>query len=896
VGIAGETSRDREIDATVRGRLTPRADHPTAGLTEQAATGVVRPRLVALLDVALRQRLTLVVAPPGYGKSVALSHWRAARPDEVRWLGLTPADNDPARFAMHLHNALGDVGTDPHVRPEEHHADPHTDLRRDPLGEPFVSMLRDAVAETAPIALVLDDLHCLTNVDLVAELAALIDRAPDDLHFVVASEIEPPINYYKLRWSEALIGLNQDDLAFTRTETRELLRAWDVEVRDDDLADLVAATEGWATGLRLVADHIGELRGREISPESLTTAPIGIEEYFSERVLSRQSPSVVRFMLATSVLHRMNGPLCDRLVGVDDAQATLEELERRSMFTTGIESRRGWFRYHVLLRATLREALRRQDRHLEHALLMRAAEWHLVRDDDDIGVSYLSEAGAWNEVFDVVVRHAGSMLTNDRATTVATWLARVPLDVVRTRRDIRLVEAAAMLFGGRPGDVVAVLDDVEGQLEATPTERVIVSLLRAHRALQQGLGETALSEAGKVLEHIDDVDEDSMPGIFGLTRSRDDLLAGARLASGLARFYRGDFVDARFDLAPVVATSHATWQVATLSALSLLDAWCGALVAAERLARQAISMAMELGTDRYPIAHARIALACVACSRGQLEEADAMLEAAAIGMDSGRRRVADAMIRLGHAEVAAARGDADAALAILGNMAAEAQPVASPLVAARQLALRGQLLMAVGDDDTARRAIDSSDLSGYELDAVRVRLAVADGDLLRARALIDRMPDRPEPRAPLARLLWSAVLDWLEGRETASQLALGTVVAATEPEGDIALFRTAGTFALTPTRALFRAAPTPFLRMVIDNLAALASPRPRATRRLVEQLTEREYNVLTLLPTRLSSAEIAGRLGISLNTVKTHLKHLYRKLGVSGRNEAVAEAERLHLL
>jgi LuxR family maltose regulon positive regulatory protein len=895
MGIAGETSRDRDLDVAVRGPndriVRVGAELPRS----RAAEEIVRPRLSALLDVALQQRLTLVVAPRGYGKTVTLMHWRATRPAEVRWLGLTRADDDPQHLAARLVEALGQRSAD--IRADR------APLREDWFGESVLAALRRAVDEDGRIALVLDDLHRLTDPGLLRALSDVIDRAPNDLHFVVTSGMEPPVNFYRLRWSDVLVGLNLEDLAFTRIEARELLEKWGVDLSDDDLAHLVAATEGWVTGLRLAADHIADVAGHDISPESLITAPTGIAPYLLERVLLEQPPELQRFLVATSVLYRMNGPLCDHLMSAQGSQSMLEDLTRRTLLITRIETRRGWFRYHALLRTTLRQTLRTQDRGHERELLLRAADWHLARDEYDIGVTYLLEAEAWDAVIDVVVKHGGALLSTDGAANIASWLARVPRHLVRDRRDVRWLEVATMVFGGLPGDADAMLAEVEpteeSRRDTTPAERVVASLLRAYSALQRGSADVALSEAQQVLydiDGIDDVEEESMPNLLGLTGSRNDLLAAARLASGVARFYEGDLVAARFELAPVVTDSHAAWRVATLSALSLLDAWSGALCSAERLANQALSMATELGTDRQPVARARIALASVACDRGRLDEALALLEGTTPASDPTRGLMTDTIVRLGYAEVAAARGDADAALDLLTTARAGAPPIAPPLIVARWRALESHLSMATGDHERARRLVDGAGHSSYELDAAGVRLAVEDGDLGRARSLLSRMADKPEPRAPLTRLLWTSVLDWLEGRETASHAGLSTVVASAEPEGDIALFRTAGTFALTPTRALFRAAPTPFLRTVIESLAALASPRPRTTRQLVEQLTEREYKVLTLLPTRLSSAEIGDRLGISLNTVKTHLKHLYRKLDVSGRNEAVATAERLHLL
>jgi len=189
---------------------------------------------------------------------------------------------------------------------------------------------------------------------------------------------------------------------------------------------------------------------------------------------------------------------------------------------------------------------------------------------------------------------------------------------------------------------------------------------------------------------------------------------------------------------------------------------------------------------------------------------------------------------------------------------------------------------------------DASDSS--EVAAAEAGLAVERGDLATARALISRWPCDREPASGLERSMWLAIVDHLDGDERASRLGLADVVADAEAEGNIGLFRTAGHHVLGPARALYRSAPSAFLRTIVEAPDAGAPRRVVATSELVDQLTEREFTVLTLLPTRLSNDEIAQRLGVSVNTVKTHLKHIYTKLAVAGRNGAVAAAERLHLL
>jgi LuxR family maltose regulon positive regulatory protein len=186
------------------------------------------------------------------------------------------------------------------------------------------------------------------------------------------------------------------------------------------------------------------------------------------------------------------------------------------------------------------------------------------------------------------------------------------------------------------------------------------------------------------------------------------------------------------------------------------------------------------------------------------------------------------------------------------------------------------------------------EVNGTELAVARVRLAVERGDLAHARALVNAWPDEPQTRARREQQLWAAIIDHLDGSESDACWGMATVVAEAEAEGDIGLFQSAGKHALGPARALYRAAPTAFLRALVDQPVVAGHAQP--AKGLTEQLTDREYMVLVHLPSRQSNAEIAARLGVSLNTVKTHLKHIYRKLDAVGRSEAVEAAEQLHLL
>jgi LuxR family maltose regulon positive regulatory protein len=395
---------------------------------------------------------------------------------------------------------------------------------------------------------------------------------------------------------------------------------------------------------------------------------------------------------------------------------------------------------------------------------------------------------------------------------------------------------------------------------------------------------------------VDSLDEDVIPNPLGLTSSRAEVAAAANVVRGVGLVYEGLFDDARRSLEPALAAGHAFWQVSALGALGVLEAWSGALRAAEAAGTSGVSLAGQLGLDHQPVsADAYLALARVARERDQLDRAAELLAELMSRLPSNRRPSLTASAVTEQALHALANGQPETGLVAIAARRASEHHALPAAVLARRAAAEAQLLIANGDLDAASRVMTSAPaLLTLELASAQMRLAVERGDLPWARAIADVWPDRPQPRAARELGLWRGILHNLSGDDAGARDEVASVVAAAEPDGDIGVFRAGGHHVLGPARSLYRAAPTPFLRAVVECPHAV-SPIPKA-QDLVEQLTDREVTVLALLPQHLSTAEIANRLDVSLNTVKTHLKHIYRKFGVANRTAAVEAAECMHIL
>ena len=353
------------------------------GLPEVQPGWVPRDDIVRLLDLAFHQRVTIVVAPAGYGKTTLLTQWAASHlPGRVRWLSVTDEHNGSST-----------------------------------MGPAFLSALAEAIEETAPIALVMDDFQRLAPV-LALEIAELIDAAPDTVHLVVVTRQHPPLPFYRVGLSDLQVEIGPDVLAFADDVGAELLhRVSDRGLTEAETAALLDRAEGWPAGLAMAGDDTR------------------IASYFDEQVLRGIPADMYEFLRTTCVLQELDGSLCDFLTGRPGGDAMLDALSERSLFIARSGEGRSRWRYHPLFSARLRDQLHHDDPVLERRLLLRAAEWHLAHDEFAAGMGYLVEAGAWNEALTAAFEHGPRLLTTGEPAAVARWLAPVADNLPAPRVD-----------------------------------------------------------------------------------------------------------------------------------------------------------------------------------------------------------------------------------------------------------------------------------------------------------------------------------------------------------------------------------------------------------------------------------------------------------------------------
>ena len=417
---------------------------------------VPRPRLLARLDEGLARGLVLVCGPAGYGKTVLLADWARHGEVPVAWLSLDAGDNDPARFWRHAVAALDRArpGTGERVAP----------LLGPPAPSSFGGLVTALINELAAdqVLLVLDDYHLISARQVHESLAFLAEHRPAGLCVVLASRSDPPLPLARLRARGQLAEIRAAELRFTPAEAAELLGHAASALPDGSVAALAARTEGWAAGLQLAALS---LRGHD-DAASFVAAFTGshryVLDYLAEEVLEGQDGQLRMFLLETSVLERLSGPLCNAVTGRGGSQALLEEAERAGLFVIPLDEVRGWWRYHHLFADLLRARLRQEQPGRLAQLHRNAAAWYEQHGLADDAIGHAAAAGEmlWaariiEQHFDLVHRIRGEAATIDR------WLSVLPDEVVRSRPRLLLAQAHVAGDSGHPEVMEPLLDAAE---------------------------------------------------------------------------------------------------------------------------------------------------------------------------------------------------------------------------------------------------------------------------------------------------------------------------------------------------------------------------------------------------------------------------------------------------
>ncbi len=851
---------------------------------------VARPRLSRRLG----DRLTLVSAPPGFGKTTLLASWLAAAGRPVAWVSLEESERRPESFWTYVVTALDAAapGVGASALPLLESANP-------PMETVLATVLNDLGGLPGGLDLVLDDYHLADGPAIADDVAFLVEHLPEQVHVVISTRADPALPLGRLRARGELVEVRAADLRFTLDEvTAYLNQAVGLDLSAADIAALEGRTEGWIAALQLAAIS---LRGRD-DVAGFIAGFAGddryVVDYLVEEVLARQPDAVRRFLLQTSVLDRLSAPLCDAVTEGDDGRAVLELLDRSNLFVVPLDDSRHWYRYHHLFADVLRTHLLEERPDELTALHRRAGGWYDAEGEPVAAVRHALAAGDAGEAADRVERAILGLLRERRETTARAWLADIPDEQVAVRPVLAVGFIGALMSSGDFADVERRLDDVERVLADPPAGLVVVDraeLARLPGAIEMYRAALALigGDPAGVIVHADRA--------VALAVEGDDVVMSAAAAlSGLASWGSGDLAGAhrRYSTAVdgLLRAGHVGDVLGCSITLADLRITQGRLGDARRTYEDALTLAgREPGPPMRGTADMLVGLGQIAFERNDLAAAaEQLARAETLGERLGlpqfpyRRRVARARLLAADGDLAgAATLLEDAQRVYVGDFSPDVRPVAA--MRARVLVEQGRVAEALG---WARdRGLSADDEPSYVREYEHVTLArilLAQGDLRSATHLLERLRVAAEAGGRTGTLIEILAL---EAIATADATVLERALRLAEPDGYVRLLVEPPLATLL--KGLSRQHPAwGYPR----RLLAAGPPASPVRQALVDPLSARELDVLRLLASDLAGPAIARELVVSVNTVRTHTKSIYAKLGVSTRREAVTRGRELDLL
>ena len=859
------------------------------------AAFVERPRLSAAFDAGRTKTLTLASAGPGWGKTLATAAWAARTPGDVAWVSLDERDNDPQRFWSYVLTSLVRAGA---ISPDHDLADLR--LGRQIDDEVMVRILHGLSLLPNDVSVVLDDFHHITDPAVLSGIEGLLRFPRRPCHLVIVTRIDPVLPLNRLRLSDELAEIRAADLAFVEDEAPTLLRHHGVTVDASRLASLQARMAGWAAGLRLAAlslakDPTGARLDEYHTEERVVAA------YLADEVLNAQTHRVQDFLLATSLLERVTGALADAVTGQSSGSETLAQLEHANAFVSALNGPGRWYHYHPMLRSMLSLQLSRRHPDRIPALHRRAAGWYATHGFLAEALTHAMEAKDWSLLCRLVVDRIVPRLVSMDSREIGLILENLPAVDAENIAEVHICNVARCIARSDYRTFPAHLAQSWATLDALDTGTRVGAELFLH--LGSAVQARLEGDASALSAHSRDA--------VTQAREHDTVVPAAQeyaaigLAnSGMGRTWSGSRRRAMAALDEALAATQElglelTWIMAS-GHRGVLGAINGRLKEAEPHGLSAVRLAEARGwTSAVQVGAAFLSTALVSFYRGDLADADRLLDLGTATQPRPSDRLPLAGLLITKARLLTTLGrdrEAGEILDVVGDLASGWAPP-NILIGWNRLAL-AELDIATGNLAAAhgRLASVGASLTGRELTCLARALLFAD-DLDQADRIVATVLLRTsDVNAQVEAWLVRANIADARRQDYEALEALHHAVTLAEPEElrrPFTLFPAVLMSRLLGRALEFGTVGTTFVPSLAEQLLP---DGPGTTPPVSEPLTDRERLVLAYLPTMLSNAEIAEQMLLSVNTVKAHLKSVYRKLGVPSRRAAVSRARALGLM
>lgn len=882
---------------------------------------VARPRLAKKLAQGLQRKLTLISTPAGFGKSTLLSTGTSALDCPVAWFSLDEADNNPVRFWSYFITCLQTVYTkigQSMLVALENFPTPHVE----PL---LISLINELVEMPEEIAFVLDDYHVIEAEPVHNAIDFLLEHMPPQFHLVIATRIDPPLRLSLLRGRGQLIELRATDLRFTLEETTAFFNeAMGLGLSDENLAMLEDRTEGWIASLQMTAISI---QGRDDIPEfinSYSGTHHYIMDYLTEEILNRQEESIQSFLLKTSILDRLSGPLCDLITGQATGQNRLEHLVSANLFLVPLDDERRWFRYHHLFADLLLHRLNATQPDLAPALHRRASEWFEHEGLMAEAVHHALAGNDFDRAGDLIESIAVPLINESRLSAPRAWLDRLPIELIEKRPWLCVSLSSVYLSVSDLYNAERLLEKAESLISGEKGSQFFASAEDFNKIRNHMVG----LQATLKLWHGD------IPGTIALCLetlregSSDQSTAQCLLTWNLGAAYwiRGELDSASEYLERSLALSQSTRNffvaLVCLGYQADIQVQQGHLHKAAEIDRRAIELGHKWGGGN-PLpgtSFAYVSMAQVLYQWNRIDEAMYHLKQ---GIELSKQNVEALVIRMtfpGLVLLSDLKDTEYTARQILEQLRtitpAPNNQAAQDIIDAWMV----RLSIAQGDLAAAERWVESLEGSNLNLDSIArrlsqfgyltlIRVCIARGDVNELPGVLEPLCRHAEAEGRIGRLIEILILQsiaqYLQQNIDEALATLKRALIWAEPEGFLRIFADEG----KPMKELLHRAKSRGIAVSYVNriLNAFESYEPAHpiwpdTKVLItpsstpKPLTAREIEVLRFLAAGATSKEIADNLFLSVRTVKKHAENVYAKLDVHNRTQAINRAHEIGLL
>ncbi|TME12857.1 MAG: NACHT domain-containing protein [Chloroflexi bacterium] len=900
---------------------------------------IPRPRLIELLNTSLECPLTLVSAPAGFGKTTLLSTWvQSLSPERPRiaWVSLDEGDNEPVLFWMYVLTAL-----------DSQQPGLCTQLvtylqtqQAPPLRSVLQTLINRLAEQSEQFLLFLDDYHLVTEQAVHTSLTYLVEHLPPQLHLILATRADPPLPISLLRARGHLLEVRTDQLRCNPDEVMAFLKkSARIQLSQDMVEEVATRTEGWLVGLQLLGLSLQGHADPGDLLEEVSGSQRYIFDYLIEEVFQSQSASVQTFLLYTSILKRLSAPLCDAILQQSGSQQMLEQLERANLFVVSLDTQRRWYRYHALFTEALRHRLEQTQPAFVPILHHRASQWYAQHGRLNEAISHAITAQEWQWAADLIEQVYTLIWGNSEHAMLRRWLENLPAEVMRSRPRLCLAYAKTLFMVSSYTTMERWLQDAETALRGTSpaltnetAETGAVSLseqherdnllgeIAAYRAIITGYylgeGHSTLAFCQEALAHL----------------SEQNLLARAEVAYAQSLAYHsfGDIVAAIQGAKEATALAQAAGDTSSTIIYMCRTAYSLLLHGKLHEVVQIAQQAALLGTTPVGLPHAMTCWAYIfhADALRQWNRLDEALDLALQGVRLSEQTETIVALYLGYTilmRIYLARREMDAARFAFQKAEEALTKTYSPYRRDAYLIVNWvQFWLASGDLERAMNWVQElaqhtsvhSPFAREREGVARARILLVQKMPTEALSLLEPLQANAEKQERWSHVIEMKVLQALaysmRNEEQEALTVLAQAVHLAESESYIRIFVDEGTAMATLLSRLreqkWRKGPTPYLDTLLAAFSlesmthkplptGLNQPRGRLMEQpLVEPLSERELEVLHLVARGDSNQEIAEVLVIALDTVKRHVTHIFEKLGVNNRVQAVARARTLGLL